>query len=114
MNLQSIIAFVSLLSIVFGLALENGGTTTSVSVTTVWYTTTQPGGAVQTLPSIYSQTFMMTYSTATQAAQSGGIESISSIGGIRSYQQTTVNGGDKVANVYTGFMGLLVLGLAII
>lgn len=114
MNLHPILALATLLSLVFGLAQENGGTTSSVSATTVWYTTTNAGGAVLTLPSIYSQTFMVTYVSATQEAQSGGIEDVSSVGNIRSYQTTTVNDKGSVVNAYSGFLGLIVLGAALI
>lgn len=111
MNFHPILALITLLSLVFGLANQDGGDTSSASVTTVWYTTTS-GGAVYTLPSAYSQTFMTTYTSPISEAQSGGISDISSAGSIRTYGTTTVNEGN--AKAYSGLLGLVVLGAALL
>lgn len=109
MLLKLVLTVLTFLSLVCGLALENGGSDTSLAATTVWFTTTQAGGAVLTLPSIFSQSFMETYSEATAPAPSGGILEVSSLGNIRTYPTTTVT---NIANsyAYSGIMGLIALG----
>lgn len=90
----------------------------SKSYTTVWVTITT-NGALATVKTIYSQSFMTTYSSATGTVSSGleGLGTISgSVGDIRTYSQTTItNGGARNNEVaaYGGAAGavLMVLGM---
>lgn len=90
----------------------------SKSYTTVWVTITT-NGALATVKTIYSQTFMTTYSSATGTVSSGqeGLGTISgSVGEIRTYSQTTITNGGARNNemaAYGGAAGalLMVLGM---
>lgn len=107
--LARVLYLATLVSLVLGLALENGGAVTTDAATTVWFTTTEVGGAILTLPSVYSQEFKETYTEATAAAPTGGILEVSSVGQLRTYETTTVT---NIANTraYSGLIGLLALG----
>lgn len=112
------INLVSLLAVVSALANQDGdGATTTTgkttSQTTVWVTVTT-NGALATVKSIYKQSFLETYTTATSSAASGsvGLGSISgSVGGVRTYEHTTVSGGAGViqGSVYGRSVGMVVL-----
>lgn len=120
-----LITFVSLISLVAGLANQGDDDkkTKTTSKTTVWVTITSKG-KLATVSSIYSQTFAKAYSSATADAKSGGIGlgSISGeVGKVRSYTETTIkqsNAGHglyKKENVYGGiFGGLVLLGGALL
>lgn len=122
-----ILCIASYLALAFALADQDDGnaaktTATTTSATYVWITTTV-GGQLATISVPYSQSFMSTYSTAnSDAVESGsvGLGSISgSLGGIRSYSQTTItNSNDAPSHfnfdgLYSGIIGgaVLLLGL---
>lgn len=122
MKLSLYILFLSFMALasafnLFGKRAETTSTVTPTTatlstalVTTVWPTVTINGVTTVVL-SIYSQSFITTYSETTGTVPSGsiGVGSLSSVGGIRSYSQTTVNGGSRAS---TGVVGavLAVLG----
>ncbi|KAK6453678.1 Pga1 GPI-anchored protein [Scheffersomyces xylosifermentans] len=118
---QALLTVFSLVSLAAALANQDDNiptttTNTKPSPTTVWVTTTIDG-KLTTAPSFYSQSFMTTYNSANQDdVKSGdiGMGSLSSVGGIRSYAQTTItnNGapGDMShSSLYGGLFGVLVL-----
>ncbi|KAG7663708.1 uncharacterized protein J8A68_002760 [[Candida] subhashii] len=119
---QLVIILSSLLSLSIALADQDDGgdaTTTKVLPTIVWVTTTIDG-AVQTVSLTYSQSFMTEAADGNTAVPSGeiGMGTLSgSVGGIRSYDQTTITnvnqGGGSGINIYTGVIGglFMVLGL---
>lgn len=90
----------------------------SKSDTTVWVTITT-NGVLATVKTIYSQSFMSTFTTVTASASSGeiGLGSLSgSVGDVRTYSETTVtNAGarNNDAVMYGGAAGavLMVLGM---
>lgn len=89
--------------------------TLSKSDTTVWVTITT-NGALATVKTIWTQGFMSTYTTATALPSSGdiGMGSLSgSVGGIRSYSQTTISNEGNRNVVYRGVFGaaVMVLGM---
>ncbi|KAM9913262.1 hypothetical protein OXX69_001771 [Metschnikowia pulcherrima] len=116
MKLLSIVYFYVLFSLGFAATTttssssSSASSSSSVEPTTVWVTITT-GGALATVQSIWVQSFMSTYSDATSSATSGsmGMGSLSgSVGGVRTYTQSTVNGGSAL---YSNSMALLVLFL---
>lgn len=97
----------------------NTQTTTTLSLsqsdTTVWVTITT-NGALATVKSIWSQNFMSTFTTDTATPSSGnvGMGTISgSVGGVRSYDQTTISNGANKNLMYGGAAGafMVVFGL---
>lgn len=112
-----LIGIVSFISVVSALAnQDDGGDTTtakSTSATIVWVTVTT-NGALATVKSTYLQSFVETYTAATASASAGtvGMGSISgSVGGVRTYEHTTITGGagNIEGSVYGRAVGMLVL-----
>lgn len=95
--------------------------TTKASSTTIWITTTV-GGKKTTMQTVFSQSFMSTYTSADEGdVQSGniGLGSISgTVGDVRSYTKTTIGTSNaavglfKPENIYSGIAGVsfLLLG----
>lgn len=89
-------------------------TLSSQSDTTIWVTITT-NGALATIQTVYSQSFMQVYSDATGSAPAGtiGLGSHSGdVGNIRTYSQTTIKNEGGRKGVYSGAMGglFLILG----
>lgn len=89
-------------------------TSTSTSATSVYVTITT-NGATAVVQSIWVQTFMSTYTTVTSSASEGsvGMGSLSgSVGGVRTYLETTISNGGQGNAVYSGGVGaaFLLLG----
>lgn len=85
--------------------------TLSQSDTTVWVTITT-NGALATVKSIWTQNFMTTFTTETATPSAGdvGIGSISgTVGGVRSYDQTTISNGANKNMMYGGAAGALMV-----
>lgn len=112
--------FITLFSLAFALKWpgkrdDNTVTTLSAKPTTVWVTITT-NGVVITTSSLWTQSFMTTFTNTVSGVLTGavGLGTLSgSVGDIRSYSQTTVNEGRTL--VYSGMFGLfaLVVGLLI-
>ncbi|KAK6198498.1 uncharacterized protein RJT21DRAFT_48722 [Scheffersomyces amazonensis] len=90
--------------------------------TTVWITVTTNGHPV-TIQSLYSQEFMKTYTEAeTTGVESGvaGLGSLSgSVGGLRTYEQSTVGGGsperfNSITAIYSSIVGVILLFFGLI
>lgn len=109
--------FLTLLSLVVAMNWlgKRDGTTTSttsssrsLSPTTIWVVVTT-NGVVATVGSLYSQSFMTTYTATSSGIQAGSIgmgSLTASSGGFRSYSQTTVsNEGNGL--VYSGALGVI-------
>lgn len=122
-----IICITSYFALTLALADQDDGnaattTATTTSATYVWITTTV-GGQLVTISVPYSQSFMTTYTAAdTDAVESGsvGLGSISgSLGGIRTYSQTTITNSNEAPSflnlngLYSGVIGgmIVLLGL---
>lgn len=122
MRINGLLFLVSLFSVVLGLAQQNGGgqTTSSASATTVWVTVTT-NGRLATVKSLYKQSFIQTYGSADVLAPPSGAVGLGSItgsvGGIRSYDQTTVSnsnagmGSFQPLNAYAGLLGTMFLAV---
>ena len=109
---------------VFALANQNDGgdddSKTKKTTTWVWVTTTI-GGQLATISTAYSQKFISTHSSEdAKSVASGeiGLGSLSgSVGGIKTYSQTTITNANIVflgiESLYTGIVGgiVLILGL---
>lgn len=114
MKLSVCVFLLTVMSVVsgfrFDLFKKDDATTSSKQLTTVWVTLTT-NGRVTTQSSLYSQTFMSTYTTAASVPQGSiGVGSQSgNVGGQRSYQHSTING---AATIYGGIFGwaCIVLG----
>lgn len=118
MNFNKSIIFI--ISIFTLFSISNCAKTTTE--TTVWVTLTSKG-KLTTAPSAFKQTFTITHTSATADIKSGGIGlgSISGeVGGIRSYEQTTIKsngGGHANANygdsLYSGLIGggIMLIGI---
>ncbi|SGZ57473.1 CIC11C00000005313 [Sungouiella intermedia] len=90
----------------------------SKSDTTVWVTITT-NGALATVKTIYTQSFMSTYITEVDAPSSGnvGMGSISgNVGSLKEYSKTTItNGGNGNRNfAYGGAAGALLVAVGML
>lgn len=101
---------------------DNTATTTtltslsSLSETTVWVTVTTNGG-LATVKTVFTQLFMTTFTTETATPSSGelGLGSLSgSVGGVRSYEQTTITNGANQNLIYGGAAGAIMVVLGMI
>jgi len=141
MNFSHFLTFVFVASVVaaldfdlardfFHLKRADGTTTTSSSSsastlsslsksdTTVWVTITT-SGALATVKTIYTQSFMSTYITEVDAPSSGnvGMGSISgNVGSLKEYSKTTItNGGNGNRNfAYGGAAGALLVAVGML
>lgn len=109
MKLINILQLLSLFLTINALADQGNGKTTKVTATTVYVTVTTKG-VVTVVPSLYSQTFMTTFSSPTADVASGNIglgnSATGSVGGVRSYDKTTITQ-PNLANMNNGF-GLII------
>lgn len=121
MKLDIIFTILSLVSFVVALGKQDGGgdgstTTTAKPTPTSVYVTITTNGKVTVIQTEYKQTFMSTFSDNQHSVPAGnvGLGSLSgSVGGVRSYQQTTVgNGGSE--RTYGGALGVVCLVLGMI
>lgn len=100
MNLYHVLTVLSL----GALAQAADDNTKSASPTFVYVTVTSAGKTVVTLK-MWTQTFMLTATSATASVPSGtvGLGSLSgSVGGLRSYVQSTISGQGNTAGVAGG------------
>ncbi|ODV79571.1 uncharacterized protein CANTADRAFT_5306 [Suhomyces tanzawaensis NRRL Y-17324] len=122
MNFYTIFNLFALLAMCLAQKRADDDKPTTTSQTSVYVTVTVNGKAT-VVQTVYSQTFISTYESATGAVPSGavGMGSLSgSVGGVRSYSQTTVGQANAAAglwrpeNMYAGAFGfafLLIGGL---
>lgn len=106
------IQFLALISVCLALAVQGDGDdkTTSTSVTIAWVTVTTNGG-VATVKTTFKQSFMDTYTSAVKSVAAGSIgmgAQSGTVGGVRTYSQTTIsNAGDVVSSSSLGVAFLL-------
>ncbi|CAH6720840.1 predicted GPI-anchored protein 1 [[Candida] jaroonii] len=105
MRLLGVFYIFTLILGIQALADQGDGKTTSKSATTIWVTITTDGAPV-VVQTTYSQSFDQAYTEAdTETVKSGtvGLGSASgSVGGIRSYDKTTIsntNGAGKLGGI---------------
>ncbi|KAI5957306.1 hypothetical protein KGF54_000234 [Candida jiufengensis] len=126
MHFNQILLFITFfISSIYGLADQGDGQGAKTSEQTIVWITTTISGQLTTASTLYSQSFMSTYSEANNDGVSSGavgLGSISgSIGSHRSYDQTTISSKGEAINefmnlsynIYGGILGglLLLLGL---
>lgn len=88
----------------------------SKSDTTVWVTITT-NGALATVKTIYTQSFMSTYITEVDAPSSGnvGMGSISgNVGSLKEYSKTTITNGGNRNFAYGGAAGALLVAVGML
>lgn len=100
---------------------DGGKENTSKTATSIWVTVTSDGDLV-TVQTKYSQSFITTYSTAnTDSVESGNVglgssQTGSQVGGIRSYDRTTISNTNaaNTSGAYSGVVGILAVLLGLL